>query len=86
MNKKVKTVIACIFLAITIVYPTYVIIEGTTDDFRHLIEDFGWNQTPEGQNLLETTTTRHQTSMYLLIGIQLVCIAIFSALILPKEG
>ena len=85
MKKRVKMVIGCIFLAIAILYPTYAIIETVRDDFNQMFIEFGWNNTPEGESFLETTTIRHQISMYALMAIQVVCIAIFSVLILAKE-
>ena len=86
MQKRVKTVIACIFLAIAILYPTYAIIEGTTEDLKWISSMFGFEHYPETQGFVETMSFRHQISMYMLLAIQVVCIAVFTALMLTKEN
>jgi len=80
---KVKTLVACIFLAIAILYPTYAIIVEPTVRFK---VPSSWEDFAEISSVVETTTMKRQKSMYMLFAIQVVCIAGFTALMLKKEN
>ena len=101
MQRRVKTVIACVFLAIAILYPTYTISQSMTEDVRQTltvlkdapedIKDFfklgGWDIDAEVDSIIETTAMRNEMSMNFLIIVEVICIAIaMGAMLSIKEA
>jgi len=83
VNGRIKRLIACIFLGIAILYPTYAIIAEPIERFK---VPSSWEQFAEIATMVETTAMKHQISMYMLLAIQVVCIAGFTALMLTKKN
>jgi hypothetical protein len=87
--------LAALFLAIALIYPTYATFQSMTEDVRHSLDPLrnasatikemfqhgGWDIDAEIDSTIETTTIRNQLAFTFLAAIEAVFCILFAAML-----